>query len=37
MALDTERALTEVKYELAQLKKELQFVNNNRKDLEVAL
>lgn len=37
VALETEKTLTEVKYELATLKKELQFANNNRKDLEIAL
>lgn len=37
VALETEKSLTEVKYELATTKKELQFSNNNRKDLEVAL
>jgi hypothetical protein len=37
VALETEKSLTETKYELSQLKKELIFTNNNRKDLEVAL
>jgi hypothetical protein len=37
VALETEKSLTEPKYELSQLKKELIFTNNNRKDLEVAL
>jgi len=37
VALETEKSLTEIKYELATAKKELIFSNNNRKDLEVAL
>ena len=37
VALETEKTLTEAKFEIAQLKREVQFVNNNRKDLEVAL
>ena len=37
VALETEKTLSEVKEELYTLKKELQFVNNNRKDLEIAL
>lgn len=37
VSLETEKALTETKYELATLRKELQFANNNRKDLEIAL
>ena len=37
VALETEKTLTETKYELAALKRELQFATNNRKDLEVAL
>ena len=37
VALETEKNLTETKYELAQIKREVAFVNTNRKDLEVAL
>jgi len=37
VALETEKTLTETKYELATMKRELQFATNNRKDLEVAL
>lgn len=37
VALDTEKTLVEAKFEISQLKKEMQFLNNNRKDLEVAL
>lgn len=37
VALETEKTLTEAKYELTNIKKELIFVNNNRKDLEIAL
>ena len=37
VALETEKSLTEAKFELSTLKSELQFVNTNRRDLEVAL
>ena len=37
MALETEKSLTEAKYEISQLYKEMQFLTTNRKDLEVAL
>ncbi|CDW83113.1 UNKNOWN [Stylonychia lemnae] len=37
VALDTEKTLTEAKFEISNLKREIQFVNSNRKDLEVAL
>ena len=37
VALETEKTLTEAKYDNTNLKKELHFVNTNRKDLEVAL
>lgn len=37
VALETEKSLTQAKYELAQMRKELIFSNNNRKDLEIAL
>ena len=37
VALETERSLTEAKYEISQLRKEVAFLNTNRADLEVAL
>jgi sugar/nucleoside kinase (ribokinase family) len=37
VALDTEKSLLEAKYEIQQLRKEVQFVNTNRNDLELAL
>lgn len=37
MALETEKTLTEAKFEISNLKREISFVNANRKDLEVAL
>jgi chromosome segregation ATPase len=37
VALETEKSLTEAKYEISQLKKEIGFLNTNRGDLEVAL
>ena len=37
VALETEKSLTEAKFEVSTLKRELQFVNTNRRDLEVAL
>ncbi len=37
VALETEKSLTEAKYEVTQLRKEVQFLNNNRQDLEIAL
>lgn len=37
VALETEKSLTEAKYEVSQLRKEVQFLNNNRGDLEIAL
>ena len=37
VALETEKSLTEAKYEVSQLKREVQFLNTNRNDLEIAL
>jgi chromosome segregation ATPase len=37
VALETEKSLTEAKYEISQLRKEVQFLNTNRGDLELAL
>ena len=37
VALETEKTLTEAKFEISNLKREIAFVNANRKDLEVAL
>jgi predicted RNase H-like nuclease (RuvC/YqgF family) len=37
VALETERSLTEAKYELSQLRKELQFLTQNRSDLEAGI
>jgi chromosome segregation ATPase len=37
VALDTEKSLTEAKYEISMLRKEMQFLSNNRMDLENAL
>jgi hypothetical protein len=37
VALDTEKHLTEAKFEIVNLKKEVQFLSNNRKDLEIAI
>lgn len=37
VSLETEKSLTEAKYEISQLKKEIGFLNTNRGDLEVAL
>mmetsp|Transcript_27191 Transcript_27191/g.20346 ORF Transcript_27191/g.20346 Transcript_27191/m.20346 type:complete len:84 (+) Transcript_27191:1553-1804(+) len=37
VALETEKSLTEAKFEIASLKKELQFSESNRKDLEIAV
>ena len=37
VALETEKSLTEIKFENSNLKKEVMYVNNNRNDLEVAL
>jgi len=35
--LETEKSLTECKYELSSMRKELQFLNQNRNDLECAI
>ena len=37
MSLETERSLTEAKYEVAQLRKEVQFLTANRGDLEACM
>lgn len=37
VALETEKSLTEAKFEVSQLRKEIQFLNANRADLELAL
>jgi len=37
VSLETEKSLTEAKYEISQMKKEIHFLNTNRSDLEVAL
>ena len=37
VALETEKSLTEAKFEISNLKREVAFVNANRKDLEIAL
>jgi predicted nucleic acid-binding Zn-ribbon protein len=37
VALETEKSLTEAKYEVSQLKKEVHFLNTNRSDLEIAI
>lgn len=37
VALETEKTLTEAKFEIVNLKKEVQFLSNNRKDVEIAL
>lgn len=36
VALDTEKTLTETKFELENMKKEIKFLANNRNDLQVA-
>jgi hypothetical protein len=36
VALETEKSLTEAKFEIVNLKKEVQFLTNHRKDLEIA-
>jgi chromosome segregation ATPase len=37
VSLETEKSLTEAKYEISQMKKEIHFLNTNRSDLEVAI
>jgi hypothetical protein len=37
VGLETEKSLTECKYELSTMRKELQFLNQNRNDLECAI
>ena len=37
VSLETEKSLTEAKYEISQIKKEIHFLNTNRSDLEVAI
>ena len=37
MALETERSLTECRFEVSQLRKEVSFLGANRRDLESAL
>jgi len=37
VALDTEKCLTETKYELSKARKEIAFLTSNRNDVETAL
>lgn len=37
VALETEKSLNEAKERIKELEKEVAFVNNNRKDLEMAV
>ena len=37
VSLETEKSLTEAKYEISQMKKEIHFLNTNRSDLEIAI